>query len=219
MPLDTKPPTPPTRFDWILRGASRGPHDAFDEDLAHYPEAAVIPTRGALVAEWLLVVPRAPCLSLAELDRPDRVRLLSIVDSASARVSATAGASVTFEHGPGRRGTAAGCGVDQAHMHVVGGSLDLLDRLIDRVGEAEWLTVDHADPWADVPPGSDYLMVRDDRRAVRATVDVPTPQRLRRALADALGRGHEWDYRSYPNEPNARRTKEMFSGAFADAST
>lgn len=217
MPFNAKPLQ--TRFDWILRGAPHGPDDAFDEDLARYAEAAVIPTRGALVAGWLLVVPRTSCLSVAELGQPDRVRLLAIADEASARMSVQVGTSVMFEHGPGRVGTAAGCGVDQAHLHVVGGAPDLLDNLIEQVGEMEWSEADHADPWATLPSGSDYLMIRNRDRAVRAIVDDPTPQRLRRALAEALGRGHEWDYRLHPNASNARRTKEMFSGAFADANT
>lgn len=219
MPFDATPLALQTRFDWILQGAPHGPDDAFDEDLASYAEAAVIPTRGALVAGWLLVVPRTPSLSVAELKQPDRVRLLAIADEASARMSAQVGTSVMFEHGPRRAGTAAGCGVDQAHLHVVGGAPHLLDNLVEQVGEVEWSGVDRADPWATVPPGSDYLMIRSRDRAVRAIVDDPTPQRLRRALAEVLGRGHEWDYRSHPNVSNARRTKEIFSGAFADART
>jgi hypothetical protein len=67
MLYDAELPTPPSRFAWILRGATSGPDEAFDEDLACYPEAAVIPTRGAFVPTWLLVVPRTPCLSLARI--------------------------------------------------------------------------------------------------------------------------------------------------------
>lgn len=218
MTIDAELPSPPSRFAWVLRGASCGPDEAFDEDLARYPEAAVIPTRGALVPSWLLVVPRKACLSVAELDVNERARLLSIAEEVSIQVTARAGACVAFEHGPGRRGTAAGCGVDQAHLHVVGGAPDLLDRLIERVSE-NWSAADHADPWSAVPTGSDYLMIRDQGRAVRALMASPTSQRLRRALANALGIEQEWDYRSHPNAPNARRTKEMFRGAFAPVTT
>jgi diadenosine tetraphosphate (Ap4A) HIT family hydrolase len=218
MLYDAELPTPPSRFAWILRGATSGPDEAFDEDLACYPEAAVIPTRGAFVPTWLLVVPRTPCLSLAEIDTEGRARFLNIANEVSKQVAERAGACVTFEHGPGRRGTAAGCGVDQAHLHVVGGAPDLLARLMERVSEA-WLPVDHADPWSAAPPSSDYLMIRDQCRTVLAVVSNPTSQRLRRALADALGIGQEWDYRSHPNATNARRTKEMFRGAFAHAAS
>lgn len=216
MPFDAKSSTPPARFAWILRGASRGPDATFDEDLADLAEAAIIPTRGALMAEWLLVVPRTPCLSVAELDRPHRARVLAIANAVSARVSERAGASVTFEHGPGRRGSATGCGVDQAHLHVVGGTPSLLDRLVDATGDAAWMAVDHDDPWATITPRSEYLMIRDCGRAVRALVDTPRSQLLRQAMASVLGREHEWDYRSHPNDWNARRTREMFRGAFAD---
>ena len=218
MQFEAKPSTPAARFAWIVRGASHGPDAAFDEDLADFAEAAVVPTRGALVAEWLLVVPRTPCLSVAELDRPHRARILAIANAVSVRMPARAGASVTFEHGPGRQGSATGCGVDQAHLHVVGGVPHLLERLVDAVGDASWSAADYDDPWAAIPSGSDYLMIRDRHRAVRARVSSPTSQRLRRALASVLGLGDEWDYRSHPNERNARLTREMFRGAFADAS-
>ncbi len=214
MLVDAELPAPPSRFAWVLQGATLGPDEAFDEDLAHYVEAAVIPTRGAFIPTWLLVVPRTRGLSVAEFDGRERARLLQIAEEVSKQIAASAGAFVTFEHGPGRRGTAAGCGVDQAHLHVVGGAPDLLTRLVERVPE-NWSEADHADPWSGVPPVSDYLMIRDASRTVLALVSNPTPQCLRRALADALGIEREWDYRSYPNSSNARRTKEMFRGAFA----
>lgn len=208
--------TPPVRFGWILQGASRGPDDTFDEDLAGFAEAAVIPTRGALVSEWMLIVPRKPCLSVAELAAPDRARLLNVSDAVSAQVSARVRTAVTFEHGPRRRGSATGCGVDQAHLHVVGGVPDLLDRLIEAISEVSWSVADYSDPWSSIPVDSDYLMIRDRQRAVRALMDSPTSQLLRRGIARIIGREREWDYRSYPQEANARRTKEIFRGAFAD---
>ena len=214
---NSEPPTRAGRFAWILQGASCGPDATFDEDLADFAEAAVIPTRGALDAEWLLVVPRRPCLSIAELAAPDRARLLAISDAVSTQVSTVAGNSVTFEHGPGQRGSATGCGVDQAHLHVVGGDSDLLDRLVEAIDDTAWSGVDHSDPWQLLPVGADYLMIRDRERAVRALVDSPTSQRLRRAIALMLGREYEWDYRLHPHEANARRTKEVFHGAFANA--
>ncbi len=216
MQFEAKPSAPPARFASILQGASRGPDATFDEDLANFAEAAVIPTRGALVPEWLLVVPRTPCLSVAELERSHRARILAIASAAAATVAARACASVTFEHGPGQQGSLTGCGIDQAHLHVVGGMPHVLDRLIDAVDDASWSSADYDDPCTKIPPGADYLMIRDGRRAVHALVRSPTSQRLRRALASMLGLGNEWDYRSHPNERNARRTREMFRGAFAD---
>lgn len=216
MLVDQKLPVLGRRFAWVLKGEPYGPDKIFDEDLAHYAEAAVIPTRGALVPEWLLVVPRLPCLSVAELDTPRRLRLRAIGDEVLARVSDRAGGAIMFEHGASRLGTSAGCGVDQAHLHVVGGPPELFDLIVRQVDEAVWTAVDHADPWSAMPTQSDYLVVRDWKRAVRAIVTVPTSQRLRRAIAAILGRGNEWDYRSHPNASNACRTKEVFRSAFAD---
>lgn len=214
MSFDLRVSAPHSRFAWILRGATRGPDASFDEDLGSYPEAAIIPTQGALVPEWLLVVPRKPCLSVAVMGSQMRGRLLTIADEVSAKVSELAGACVMFEHGPRKHGIAAGCGVDQAHLHIVGGSLHLLDRMVERVDEAEWSSVDRIDPWSVLPPDSDYLLILDRRRALLATVANPASQRFRQALAEVLGCPKEWDYKLYPNAANARRTKELFHGAF-----
>lgn len=218
MLLDLPLPAPPTRFSWIVQGASHGPNKDFDEDLGRYTEAAIIPTRGAFLPEWLLVVPRTPCLSIAELDKIERDRILAIAADVSNQISSRSGSFVIFEHGPSRRQTLMGCGVDQAHLHVVGGEPNLIDRLIDHVSEASWSTVDHADPWAELPSGSDYLMIRNDQRSVRAIIDNPVSQRLRRALADVVGHGEEWNYRSHPNVQIARQTKAMFRNAFVKTS-
>lgn len=211
------PAARPTRFAWITRGKSQGPDKIFDEDLGHYTEAAVIPSRGAMIPEWLLVVPRTPCLSIAELGISKRICLLAIAAHVSRQVAAQAGASVIFEHGPGRASSTTGCGVDQAHLHVVGGAPDLLSSLVQRVDEVDWLDADYEDPWRSLPPSADYLMIRDSRVAVRAIVKCPTSQRLRKAMSDLLGRKDEWDYRSHPNAANAFRTKQMFRGAFANS--
>lgn len=207
----------PTRFSWILQGAACGPDAVFDEDLASYSDAAIIPTRGAMVAEWMLIVPRSPSLSIAALQAAARRSILHIADDASARISAQTGSSILFEHGPSRRGSAASCGVDQAHIHVVGGASLSLDALMQQVGEVRWEPVDRDDPWASVTVGSEYLLLRDKWRAVLALVDNPVSQRLRRAVAALLDRPDEWDYRLFPHTDNARRTKLIFGSERARA--
>lgn len=209
-------PTGLSRFEWIVRGDQHGPHEIFDQDLASFEYAAVLPTRGALVPAWLLIVPRQRLLSLAEMDDRARARIIAIADAISERVAAREGSAIVFEHGPGRRGSAASCGVEQAHLHVVGTTAPVFDRLLDAVPEVVWSRADLLDPWCKLPARSDYLMVRSKERAVVAQVAVPTSQRLRRAMASVLGLGDEWDYRSFPQESNALRTVRMFSGGFSD---
>lgn len=217
MTLRLEAPARPTRFSWILQGAERGPDPIFDEDLASYPDVAVIPTRGAMVAEWMLVVPRFPALSIAALEAPTRRRILRIADDASAHLSAQTGSSVLFEHGPSSWGNPASCGVDQAHIHVIGAAAVCLDALMQQVGEVRWEPVDHDDPWASITEGSDYLLLRDHLRAVVALVDRPVSQRLRKAVAALLDRPDEWDYRLHPHTDNARRTKLFFGSERARA--
>ena len=212
MALGLTSPTTPTRFSWVVQGAPSGPDPLFDEDLASYADAVVLPTRGALVAEWLLIVPRSQCLSAAELDALGRQRLLLIAEEAAARVRTQVGSCVTFEHGAGRLGSLSGCGVDQAHLHIVGGPSISLETLASLVANVDWQAADHRDPWATIPAGSDYLVIRDKSQTLSAIVSRPVSQRLRRAVATALGRPDEWDYRSHPHAENALLTKQIFRG-------
>lgn len=198
------------RFGWVMQGQSHGTNAAFDQDLARYEEAAIIPTQGAFLAEWLLVVPRTPCLSVSELDISARARLLSIADEVATHVARKAGNAVIFEHGPRRAKTLTGCGVDQAHLHVVGWQSDLFDQLTEEVGEVKWKPANYLDPWGEIQPDSDYLMIRDSRRSAVAVVESPSSQRLRRALASVTGHKDEWDYRTHPNPKNALCTQALF---------
>lgn len=212
--LAGNPPAIPKRFGWVIQGMSTGPDPVFDEDLGDFPEAAILPTRGALVPEWLLIVPRKPYLSVAKASFEDRRNFVAIADTVSNKIADRAAECILFEHGPSSYGSEAGCGVDQAHLHVVGGAQGFMNRVLRETADLSWSEADYTDPWRALTPGVDYLVLRDGTRALSTPVSNPTSQRLRRAIARALSRGAEWDYRKFPHEANASRTLEMFRGAF-----
>lgn len=199
------------RFAWVTNGHRTGPDPAFDQDLANSDHAAVIPTKGALIPEWLLVVPRTEAISLAALPLRARGAVSQVVRQAAKRVEEVAGASVIFEHGAGCVGSASGCGVDQAHVHVVGlGRSFVQSVLSDLSTSLEWTAADPHDPWADIPKGADYLLLEHDRRAWTALTRNPTSQFMRRRVAHFIGSPEKWDYKCYPHAHNAERTKALF---------
>lgn len=202
---------PARRFGWVAAGHRLGPDRVFDQDLAEMDAVAVLPTKGAIVPEWLLVVPKIEALSLAEVGSLARRAVLDCVKEVEEHVSQAAGDAVIFEHGAGRRGSASGCGVDQAHLHVVGLDRHFVESvLVMPSAELRWRSVDTTDPWEGLPPGSDYLMMMHGETAWRALTSTPTSQFMRRRIAHFVGTPGEWDYRRYPHADNAERTKALF---------
>jgi ATP adenylyltransferase len=202
------------RFSWVLAGAHLGPDPNFDIDLAQLQSVAVIPTRGALTPEWLLVVPRQPCLSVAELAPAARRDVMRCAQLAANAVANVAGSAVLFEHGAGKPRSPNGCGVDQAHLHVVGLPPDFAYFTKKGTSNLAWVAADWRDPWKNLVRGSDYILMSVAEIAWVATIQTPTSQLLRRKVAEFLHMPDDWDYRQHPNVENAKRTTELFSRAF-----
>ena len=202
------------RFAWVLAGAQTGPDRRFDIDLAEFRSAAVVPTKGALLRDWLLIVPRQPCLAVARMAARQRLDILRCSEIVAQVVTRVAGSAVVFEHGASEFGAPSSCGVDQAHLHVVGVPHSFVDWVVQGSGDHSWVAANRDDPWIDVAPGSDYLLVLAERGAWTAMVEVPTSQYLRKRIAAFIEQPEEWDYRKYPNAANAKQTAKRFSRAF-----
>lgn len=116
-----------------------------------------------------------------------------------------------FEHGAGSVGSASGCGVDQAHVHVAGLEQGFVQSLLgDTSTSLQWTAADPYDPWADIPKGADYLLLAQDGCAWTALTLNPISQFIRRRIADFVGSPGKWDYKNYPYAYNAERTKTIF---------
>ncbi len=194
------------RFRWLTDGFT--PQiQPWDVDLTPDAPFATVPSRGAIVPGWLLVLPRRPVINVATLGGDERVALLQQARHISARLDVgSASQMVFFEHGPVRPGTSAGCGVDHAHLHVVPLGFDLLDVLPEGMG---WETVPSLDPWA-VLGRRDYLLAGDGDRWLACEPAAPRSQFFRRLIAEHAGHGASWDHNLHPWEDNVRRTLERF---------
>src|SRR5689334_2245520 len=134
-----------SRFGWVASGKSRGPNDKCDIPLLSIPEGVVIPSVGALLPGWLLIVPRERALSYAELDTANRQTLYHLARSVASEVS-DFGSPIMLEHGAATAGSGIGCGVDQAHLHVVPIQFDLSKQVLADPTVA-WSSVSPDDPW------------------------------------------------------------------------
>lgn len=194
-----------TRFAWLwdCRATRTAP---WDVDLTPSRAFATVPSRGAIVPNWLLLVPRRPVLSIAHLTTAERHSLLRQAQETRTGRTVDGEQHYLFEHGPRASGTPHGCGVDQAHLHVVS-----LSRPLDlrRNGDLRFQYAGTEDPW-DGLRGQDYLLMNADGRWAVARPKSPTSQFFRRAVAEAMGASEAWDHRRFHFADNVRRTIDNF---------
>jgi ATP adenylyltransferase len=202
------------RFDWIVRGGKAGPDPICDVPVRSTPEAVAIPTIGAILPNWLLIVPRMCAASIADTPPDIRRKILCFGDEL-AREMHGAGEPVIFEHGARKSGNVVGCGVDQAHLHVLATEIDLLRTAL---GDKEvlWSVADPADPWRRLD-ASDYYLIQTSNEAFIGHALAPQSQYFRKLIARAAGVPFRWDYKVWPNYENARRTYGRFAEGAACA--
>ena len=107
------------RFAWVVENREPSLEEPCDREVARTADYVVLPSAGSLVPGWLLVVPRRPMLNLGCTTPSERAALMELVDDLSIRMGNFEGEIYCFEHGSAFVGSATGCGVDQAHLHVV----------------------------------------------------------------------------------------------------
>jgi ATP adenylyltransferase len=178
-------------------GQSSGAANVWDTELTVEGDVKAFPSKGALVAPWVLLVPRAHVLSMSELDRGARHSLVSLLPRVAESLSAAFGCSVTlFEHGAVTRGSSFGCGLDHAHLHAVCLPFDLLDRATELFPEITWTS--SAAPWERTTAERAYLSVTDRTgRWFSASPQTVPKQFFRQVIASALGRANEYDYDAF----------------------
>lgn len=165
----------------------------------------VMPSKGAMVEGWLLVVPNAHCLSLRELSHASAAQLDAVVESSIRHVAAHYGAPTLFEHGAATPGSAFGCGIDHAHLHVVPLPFNLAEQAAS-LGGFDWNVSDA--PWrmAEIL-SAPYLAVKSpNARWVTATPRSVPRQFFRRVIAQELGRAEQFDYDEFPEIGIVSRT-------------
>jgi len=200
LPDMSQPPVgQPTRFF--------GPH-YYDRPIAESQSFLAVPSLGALVPGWLLLVPKGDARCLAHLTPSEADELKSFASHMTAKLGSIYGPVVQFEHGATTSGSATGCGVDQAHLHLVPIAHEAFKASVEEEGRKLDLR------WAsgDLPTGStaelDYLWYSVDSEARVSHLSNPVSQFFRRCVARALGVPELWNYREHPQHAMVKATIE-----------
>jgi len=203
------------RFAWITDAAVGPPNSTCEREILRTERFVALPSLGALVPGWTLLVPRRPILSLAETTSQERVELAQLADTIAKRVRTEDNQVFCFEHGSREVGSATGCGVDQAHLHVVPLPFDLI--------AAAFACIDGAIAWSNpvraqrpldlLPVVGEYVAIWRvaDRLTMIGNVRRPVSQWVRRVIAANLGIGEEWNYRTHPQAHNVNLTLMMLA--------
>jgi ATP adenylyltransferase len=198
------------RFDWVVRGDATGPDPKSDIDLFHGQSVAVVPSLGSIYPGWLLAIPRQRLLSLRQLRTDERANLLRLCKGVGKQLSAFSSQVFYLEHGPAMEESQVGCGVDQAHLHLVPTEHQLLDDVLAD-DSVRWSEVDNADPWAVIPPKTEYYMISNLKKSYVGFPLEPRSQYFRKKLAALNGTPDEWDYRKWPHYEHIERTIDGFA--------
>ena len=196
----------------LCRVAAGESRSFYDQVLLASSRFLTIPSKGALVSGYVLIVPTTHQLSLAHSDSSELRECWEMAETA-AEIVGNGGPCVMFEHGPMTPSSALGCSVDHAHLHVVPSTMRLgQSRVLDSY---VWTEINDMDSIRDFASSQKpYIFLRDassrSYTALLAEHDQPS-QLLRRAIATHLGRPHQFNWIEYPFEENVRATIALFS--------
>jgi len=124
--------------------------------------------------------------------------------------------AIWFEHGASEPGSALGCGVDHAHLHLIIDGPFSFDQFASEVSKARGLkwerrqasTVHHA-----VKGCESYLVAASAEQAVLAQdVEQAGSQFFRRVIAKLADQPEAWNYRTHPHLENVRESIKNFAG-------
>ncbi|WP_380787122.1 hypothetical protein [Sphingomonas sp. R86521] len=204
------------RFDTILRDP-RGAADPWDRALDESSSFVAFPSLGSLVAGWVLIVPRRPMLNLSGLTSAEWDELDQFQANVAERLLAFGTNLFLFEHGNRIPGGALGCGVDQAHLHLVPLPFDLLQAALDLADDdIDWTAHSGASSFRTaVATDAEYVSIMNPASgaAIVGNVRQPKSQWVRRIIAQRLGCDETWNYRQHPNVPNLLGTVAGYKSA------
>lgn len=184
-------------------------HKDYNTPVYETPNFVVIPTLGALVEGWLLIVPKVFYLNFSQLPDSQFEEVTQIINHLEERFQPLfeAPSSVSFEHGPGCTKSTAGCGVDYAHLHWVPTEFDLKKGASEFLNlNFDWTAIhDLADIKANSTAGKDYLYLRDQNGNCFLTCQDKVPsQTFRKVIAHYIEQPEQFDWKANSGSENIR---------------
>ncbi|HEX4463469.1 MAG TPA: HIT domain-containing protein [Solirubrobacterales bacterium] len=181
--------------------------------VAETDRLVAVPSVGALVPGWLLLIPKTHALNLAEFAAGTWATLEHEIETIARRWEAVFGPLTWFEHGPVRPGTPTGCSIDHAHLHLVPlGSMDLLQPTKAQFPELSIAKVENFCTSLRTVVDSDfpylYLRTPDAKSWLAMDSRIPS-QAFRAVIANEQGRPDEYDWKRFPQRSVTQKTIDI----------
>jgi ATP adenylyltransferase len=201
------------RFDNLLTKGSAN-EALYNRPLAEFDGCVCAPTLGAIVANWLIIVPRDNVLNFRIWNSKNQLDPQSLVLKLCKRIGLELSEVIWFEHGPSEAGTPVGCGADHAHIHVIFKPAFTFASFMAAAHETssfDWLTCERAFKYEMLPRTSSYLIAGSGASISWASdVELAGSQFFRRVIANVACQAPLWDYQSHPQHENIKATADTF---------
>ena len=172
-----------------------------------------LPTIGALVEGWILLVPKHHFISFGALPESMLNEMQTFKEFLCSVVKACYGTVIAFEHGPSTDRRAVGCGVDHAHLHLAPISFDLSVEVRPLLPTGiTWVPAGIDVCRTAYQSGEDYLYLEQPIGSGRLVAhDRFGSQLFRQAIASCLGVPEEYNWREYDQVPKVVATIRKIS--------
>jgi ATP adenylyltransferase len=198
--------------------ATRSERASWNQPLIETKNFVVLPSLGALVEGWLLILPRMHLLSMGALPSQLRAEADDLESSARSLLNARYGSrTVAFEHGPSAAKHGTGCGVDHAHLHVLPLNCDLLNYVQPFVPtDLAWEPCGWGGRSDAYSNGLDYLYLRQEGQGgLLAVSEDFGSQVFRKAVASYLGIENHFNWRANPRLETVAKTMQAVASALS----
>lgn len=199
----------------IILADTATPKQPWDTVLDETPNFVVVPTVGAMVEGWVLIISKRHVPAMGALKLEELRELGELVRRTRQLIGSAYGSAATFEHGAICEGTAFGCGIDHAHFHVVPVNSHLIPLVEEALEESpNWRTIEKVEDLSIVHSmGIPYLYVWENgsnQGHVAGLSNIPS-QFMRRVIANDLSIPSLYDYRVHKFTDNVISTVERLS--------
>jgi ATP adenylyltransferase len=196
-----------SRFANILSNAC--PRPLYNTVLRDTNTMVVTPTLGSIIPNWILAIPKRSAANAARWAQDEGDGPLLAINDITRSFGRHPRDVIWFEHGATEPHSVVGCGVDQAHIHILLTPPFSFERLCEEA-KAEvglgWF-LGHGDAYAAIDSKQSYFAAgQGDRFLLAQSVEAAGSQFFRKAIARIVDREAVWDYRSHPHMQNVEKT-------------
>lgn len=167
----------------------------------------VIPSIGAIVEGWVLLIPKKHYVSFSEIDETLLFEAKNLGERTRALLHNTYQCEiVSFENGANSKNNLIGCGVDYAHIHFVPIKINL-KKIIEKEFQIkiDWHNINSIVELKKYRKSS-YFYIRTEFTEFATIAPQPKSQLIRKGIANAVGKPNEFDWKKYPFYSNVNKT-------------